>query len=561
MAATAEFDAIVVGSGLSGGWAAKELTERGLKVLMIERGPKLEHVTDYTTENTPPWEMPFRGYSDPQVLRTTKRIQRISRANEWALGMYVDDDVDIYDSPPESGFLWVRGYHTGGKSVMWGRHSYRMGPENFEANAKDGHGVDWPIRYNDLAPWYDHVEEFIGINGTVENLPSIPDGKFQPSMGLNAGEQKFADVIRASYSDRRAIPGRTANLTQQIGARLPCQHRNQCNRGCSFGSYFSTQSSTLPAAEATGRLTLAHDTIVEAVEYDPATKRASGVRVVDAKTGLRSVVTSRIVFLCASAYDSVAILLRSASEALPGGLGSSGGALGAYVMDHAWSVGASATAPGLENAMYIGRKPNGIIIPRFVNVGKQETDFYRGYSYQGGSNRQNWGRGGTIEGIGAELKQSLRQPGRWTVNIGASIETLPRKENAVTLDASKRDKHGLPVIRIDMRYSDNERKAAAHAHKEAVAMLSLLGGQIVNSNTRIAPPGTSIHDMGGACMGRDPRTSVTNAYNQVHDAPNVFVTDGAAMSSTGDRNPSLSFMALTARASAAAVSMLKEGAI
>ncbi len=557
----ATFDAIVAGSGMTGGWAAKELAERGLKVLMVERGPNLEHRVDYKTEFTNPWELPFRGFTDPQELATTKRIQRFARLNEWVKDMFVDDDAEPYQTPQESGFLWMRGYHLGGRSVMWGRHSYRMSDTHFEANAKDGNGVDWPIRYKDISPWYDHVEQFIGVNGTVENIPSCPDGRYQPSMGLNAGEQRLADLIRSKYEDRRLIPGRTANLTQPVGDRTPCQHRNQCARGCSFGAYFCTQSSTLPAARATGRLTLLTDTIVESVDYDPKTRRATGVRLINARTGERTTETSKIVFLCTGSINTASLLLRSVSDATPGGLGNSSGMLGRYVMDHGFGVGAASTIPGIEDQVYTGRKPNGIIIPRFVNMKGQETDFTRGYSYQGGCNRQTWNRGGNMAGIGADFKQQMRKPGDWVINIGASIECLPRPDNRVTVDFRNRDRHGLPLTQIDVRFGDNERKAAAHAHKEALAMLSLLGGRIVNSNPVLGPPGLAIHEMGGACMGKDPRTSVTNALNQLHDVPNVFVTDGACMSSTGDRNPSLTYMALTARAAANAVTMLQQGTI
>lgn len=557
----ATFDAIVAGSGMTGGWAAKELAERGLKVLMVERGPNLEHRVDYKTEFTNPWELPFRGFTDPKELATTKRIQRFARLNEWVKDMFVDDDAEPYQTPKESGFLWMRGYHLGGRSVMWGRHSYRMSDTHFEANAKDGNGVDWPIRYKDVAPWYDHVEQFIGVNGTVENIASCPDGKYQPSMGLNAGEQRLADLIKSKYEDRRLIPGRTANITQPVGDRTPCQHRNQCARGCSFGAYFCTQSSTLPAARATGRLTLLTDTIVESVDYDPQTQRATGVRLLNARTGERTTETSKIVFLCTGSINTASLLLRSVTDATPGGLGNSSGMLGRYVMDHGFGVGVASTIPGIDDQVYTGRKPNGIIIPRFVNMTGQETDFTRGYSYQGGCNRQTWNRGGNTAGIGAAFKQQMRKPGDWVINIGASIECIPRADNRVTVDFKSLDKHGVPLTRIDVRFGENERKAAAHAHKEALAMLSLLGGRIVNSNPELGPPGLAIHEMGGACMGKDPRTSVTNALNQLHDAPNVFVTDGACMSSTGDRNPSLTYMALTARAAANAVTMLQQGVL
>jgi choline dehydrogenase-like flavoprotein len=557
----ATFDAIVCGSGITGGWAAKELTERGLKVLMIERGPDLPHRTGYTTEFTPPWQLPWRGMCDPKVLATTKRVQKGARMDEWTQGMFVDDEVDIYETPPESNFQWLRGYHLGGRSLMWGRQSYRMGEHNFRANALDGHGSPWPVSYADIAPWYDHVEQFIGVNGQADGVPSLPDGKYQPSMGFNAGEARFAEVIKAHYEDRRLLPGRTANLTQQIGDRTPCQNRDQCARGCSFGAYFSTQSSTLPAARATGRLTLMTDTIVESIDYDPKTKRATGVRLLDARTGARSTETARIIFLNTGSINSTSVLLRSVSEATPQGLGNSSGMLGRYVMDHVFGGLLLATIPGLDDQMYLGRKNNGIVMPRFVNMDGQQTDFLRGYSYQGLSMRGNWSDGARGPGIGATLKQSLRKPGGWIIGFGIAAECLPHKDNRVTVNFARKDKYGLPVTRIDVRWRENELKSVEHGRQEMEKMLGLLGGHIIDPGHTVAPPGMAIHEMGGACMGADPASSVTNAHNQLHDAPNVFVTDGAFMSSEGDRNPSLTYMAFTARAAASAVDMLREGAL
>jgi len=380
-------------------------------------------------------------------------------------------------------------------------------------------------------------------------------------MGFNAGEARFAEVLKAHYQDRRLVPGRTANLTAQIGDRTPCQNRDQCMRGCSFGAYFSTQSSTLPAARATGRLTLVTDTIVESIDYDPKTRRATGVRLLNALTGERSTQTARIIFLNTGSINSVSVLQRSLSEATPQGLGNSSGLLGAYVMDHVFGGLVLTTIPGLEDDMYLGRKPNGIVLPRFINMAGQETDFLRGYSYQGLSMRGNWNDGARGPGIGAPLKASLRKPGQWIIGFGISSECLPRKENAVSINFARKDKYGLPLTRIDVRWSENELKSVEHGRKEITAMLGLLGGHIIDQGYVVAPPGTAIHEMGGACMGADPRTSVTNARNQLHDAPNVFVTDGAFMSSTGDRNPSLTYMAFTARAAAGAVDMLREGAL
>ena len=557
-----DFDVIVAGSGITGGWAAKELTERGLSVLMIERGPHLEHRRDYKTEFTPVWELPYRGFSDPRVLATSKRFQKAGRMNEWTQDMYVDDDVEIYETAPGTEFNWVRGYHLGGRSLMWGRHSYRMAPLHFKSNAQDGHGVPWPIGYDDLAPWYDHVERFIGVNGAEDgDLPGLPQGKYQPTMGFNAAEQRLADLVKAHYQDRRLLPGRTANLTEPIGDRLACHNRDQCARGCSFGAYFSTQSSTLPAAQATGRLTVLTDTIVDSLEYDAARTRVTGVRLRNARDGSTSTARSRLVFLCAGSIASINILQRSVSSQTPAGLGNSSGLLGRYLMDHCFGGLILSTVPGLDAQMYSGRKPNGTVLPRFVNVDAQQTDFLRGYSFQGGSGRDPWTRGAQGPGLGVSLKQQLEKPGGWMVGFGVSVECLPRADNRVTVNFDRKDKYGQPLTRFEMRWSDNELKAAAHGRQQAAEVLALLGGRIIPVNTQPQPPGTSIHEMGGACMGHDPSGSVTNAHNQLHDVPNVFMTDGACMNSTGDRNPSITYMAMTVRAAAHAADLLKNGAL
>jgi len=555
---TVEFDAIVCGSGISGGWAAKELTERGLRVLMIERGPIIKH-TEYPTEWKAPWEMPFRGSLDPKVAETTKRVQRFARMDEWTQDMYVNDDVDVYETPEESGFRWMRGYHLGGKSLMWGRQCYRLSDINLQSNAKDGHGIPWPVTYQELVPWYEHVEKFIGINGTTENLRSLPDGIFQPSMGFSKGEEVFAELIKTRYADRRVIPARSANLTQGIGDRSACQYRNQCARGCSFGAYFSTQSSTLPAAEVTGRLTILSDTIVETLDYDPATKRVTGVRIRDVNTGQRSIRTAKVVFVCTGSINSVSLLLRSVSDATPNGVGNTSGILGHYVIDQAFGATLASTMPGLDEWAHKGRKPTGVIVPRFVNLDEQTEDFARGYSYQGVAQRMGWGRSVDKPGTGAALKQGIRHPGDWAMVLEAAVEALPRFENQVSINFAKKDAFDQPLSRIDVRFTDNERKAEAHALREARAMLEPLGGQIMVLSEGNNPPGTSIHEMGGAPMGSDPTKSVTNARNQLHDALNVFVTDGAFMNSSGDRNPSLTYMAFTARAAAYAADLIKSG--
>ena len=555
----ADFDAIVCGSGITGGWAAKELTERGLKVLLIERGRNLEHITGYKTEFIPPWQLPFRGYTDPKELETTKRIQKNARMTEWTKDMFVNDEVDIYETPKESGFLWLRGYHLGGRSLMWGRQCWRMSDLHFSANRTDGHGIAWPVGYSDIAPWYDHVEKFIGINGTRENIETAPDGIYQPPMGFNAGEQRLADVVNGRYQDRRVISGRSANLTQPIGDRAACKTRDQCARGCSFGAYFSTQSSTLPAARATGRLTLWTDTIVESLEVDRATGRVNALRLHDLKTERRFTQSARVIFLCTGAVNSVSLLLRSVSEATPQGVGNSSGLLGKYFLDQAFSIASVSTIPGIDDKYFRGRKPNSFVIPRFVNVRQRETEFLRGYSFQGGCGREGWNRVAHEAGVGASFKGSLRQPGGWAIALEAAIENLPRRENTISVDLGKHDTYGLPVTRIDVRWSENERLASQHAHQQGLEMLGLLGGRIIERGGGLRSPGTSIHEMGGACMGADPRTSVTSSRNQLHDFRNVFLTDGAFMCSTGDRNPSLTYMAFTARAANFAADQIAAG--
>lgn len=552
------YDAIVCGSGITGGWAAKELTERGLKVLLVERGPDLKHRIDYKTENKAPWDLDFRGYSDPKVLNSSKRIQKHAKMDEWVQEMYVDDTKEVYETPASSNFKWLRGYHLGGRSLMWGRHCYRMSKTNFEANEHDGYGIPWPVKYEDIAPWYDYVEKYIGVNGSKDNLDILPDGIYQPTMGFNKVEELFAKKLSETYDDRVAIPGRTANLTANIGDRIKCQNRSQCARGCSFGAYFSTQSSTLPAAQATGRLEIMADSIVKTLIFDENLKKVTGVEVFDSKKNKIEKLFSKIVFICTGSVNSVSLLLRSTSKSNPNGLGNSSGLLGHYFNDHAFGLPVSTTVPGLENWYYHGRKPNGIIIPRFVNI-KSRENFKRGYSYQGFSGRQSWNKAFNQVGIGNDFKKSIQKPGDWTIGFHVSIETLPRKENKISLNHNKLDSHGMPLTVIDLRWSDNELSAAEHADKELRSMLSLLKGKVSGPVATLEPPGSAIHEMGGACMGADSKKSVTNSHNQLHDYKNVFITDGAFMNSSGDRNPSLTYMAFTARAAAYAAQLFKNG--
>lgn len=556
-----DFDAIVVGSGISGGWAAKELTERGLKVLMVERGPMIEHGA-YANETTPPWDLPFRGLGDTAMFKRDYPIQsKADFFNEWNYQHFVSDREHPYQTTQDDPFQWRRGYQLGGKSLIWGRQCYRMSDLDFTANASDGHGVDWPIRYADLAPWYDHVERFIGVSGTRDGLPQLPDGVYQPPMQMNAVETRFKEQVEARFADRKVVIGRTANLTQELPGRAKCQSRNICSRGCSYGAYFSTQSSTLPAAQATGQLTVRSDALVSQVDYDAVTGRASGVTIIDAKTGSMDRVRSRLVFLCAGTINTVGVLLRSRSESFANGIGNSTDMLGRYLMDHALTGSVLAHIPGFDDHGYFGGRPAPIIIPRFTNLDNSEQSVLRGYSYQGMAYRRGWPRGFNQAGVGTDLKAGLRQPGPWVMFLGAFAETLPVADNRITLDPVAKEPNGLAQLRIEFRYGPNESALLERARDEALAMIGLIDGEVIATSAEPGPGGTAIHEMGGARMGHDPATSVVNHRNQVHGVPNLFVTDGAAMASSACQNPSLTYMAMTARAAAFAVEQMQAGAL
>ena len=554
------FDAIVVGSGVTGGLAAKELTERGLRVVMIERGPMIEHGDGYQTEFLAPWELRFRGFGSQKEKEQVYPVQSKGGAfDEWTKAYFVNDALHPYQTDGPTPFQWRRGYQLGGRSLTWARHCYRWSDLDFTANANDGHGVDWPIRYSDLAPWYEHVEEFVGVSGSAEGLPQLPDGKFQPPMLLNAVERHMKNVVEAAHPDRRLIIGRVANLTQKKEGRGRCLYRNICARGCSYGAYFSTQSATLPAARATGRLTLLTDTVVERIDYDDAQKRVSGVTVRKGADGASEKISARLVFVCAGSVNSVAVLLRSTSPAFPKGLGNNHDLVGRYFMDHATAVSAVAMVPGFDARGYFGNRPNNLIIPRFRNVHRSDAEFLRGYGFQGGASRTAWLRGAKQAGIGAEMKRQLHRAGPWKILLRAYAECLPRADNRVSLDHGKVDGQGLPQVRISFSYGANERALLADAESEALAMLRLIKADVLSHSAEPEPGGSAVHEMGGARMGRSPKSSVLNANNQVHEIPNLFVTDGAAMSSTACQNPTLTYMALTARASAYAAERLKEG--
>ncbi|HRN46745.1 MAG TPA: GMC family oxidoreductase [Niabella sp.] len=557
MADKYEFDAIVVGSGISGGWAAKELTEKGLKVIMLERGRNVEHIKDYITANKEPWEFKHRGVRTREMIEDYPVLRRDYALNEEIKHFFVEDkDCPYTEIKP---FDWFRGYQVGGRSLTWGRQSYRLNKWDFEANAREGIAVDWPIRYDDLAPWYSYVEKFAGIQGSKEGLEVLPDGEFQKPMEMNCVEKHVKKRLEAYYQNKRhLIIGRSANITETLEGRASCQYRDRCARGCIFGAYFSTQSSTLPAAMKTGNLTLRPFSIVTKILYDKEKKRATGVEVLDAETLKTYIYKSKIIFVCASALNSTWLLMNSATDTWPDGLGSSSGELGHNLMDHHFRCGAGGKMEGFEDKYTYGRRPTGIYIPRFRNIYDDKRDYLRGFGYQGGANR---GRGIEVAEftIGSALKEALRVPsdnwGMWLVGFG---EMLPYHENRITLDKNKKDKWGLPVLAMDAEIKENEIKMRKDMMEDAKEMLEAAGLKDVQTYDSGYHVGKAIHEMGTARMGRDPKSSVLNGHNQVWDAPNMFVTDGACMTSASCVNPSLTYMALTARAADFAVSELKK---
>jgi choline dehydrogenase-like flavoprotein len=550
------YDAIVVGSGISGGWAAKELTEKGLKVLLLERGKNVEHVKDYVNANKDIWQFPHRGGRTQQMIQDYPVLRRDYPLNELNLDWWANEKENPYVEVKR--FDWFRGYQVGGRSLLWGRQSYRWSEFDFEANAKDGIAVDWPIRYKDVAPWYSYVEKFAGISGSKEGLPQLPDSEFQPVMEMNCVEKDVAERINKHYGRKRMIMGRVANLTAPLNNRTNCQYRNKCWLGCPFGAYFSTQSATLPAAMATGNLTLRPFSIAKEIIYDKDAKRAKGVRIVDAQNNQTYDYFAKIVFVNASALNSAWLLMNSATDVWPGGLGSSSGELGHNLMDHHFRVGANGVAEGYEDKYFYGRRPNGPYIVRYQNLFGDKRDYIRGFGYQGGASREGWAREIAELNIGGEFKDALSEPGQWTIGFTAFGEILPYHENKISLDVNTKDKWGLPVLAIDAEIKENERLMRKDMANDAVEMLTIAGIKNVRSYEADYSMGMGIHEMGTARMGRDPKTSVLNGNNQVWDAPNVYVTDGACMTSAAAVNPSLTYMALTARACDHAVNELKK---
>ena len=558
------YDAIVVGTGISGGWAAKELCEKGLKTLVLERGPMVKHIEDYTTAHLDPWDFPHQGQiTSEQQSKQLKQARTGYTTRPEHSHWFVNDLEHPYNEIRR--FDWMRGYQVGGRSITWGRHSYRFNEIDFKANIEDGHGVDWPVRYKDIAPWYDMVESYIGVTGEMLGLPQLPDGKFEPMMELNCAEQHVRDKLKESYEDRIVTAGRVAHINsdKKYEGRVRCQFRNRCMRGCPFGAYFSSLSSTMPAAERTGNLTLRPDAIVHEVIYDPDSQKATGVRVIDRETNETFEFKAKVIFLCASAIASTAILMQSKSDRFPNGMGNDSDQLGRNLMDHHLGSGARGKLEGYEDKFYKGRKPGGIYIPRFRNLGgESNTDrFVRGYGYQGGGSRNNWEDIVAELSHGKSLKESVLRPGGWQFGISGFGEVLPYEDNIMTLDYDKTDKWGLPTVTFDAGFKDNEWKMREDIKEQAFDMLTKAGLKEVEVYDDPKALGIGIHEMGTARMGRDPKTSVLNGFNQVHAVKNVYVTDGAFMTSSSCVNPSLTYMAFTARAANHAAEELKKGNI
>jgi len=548
------FDAIVIGSGISGGWAAMELCKKGLKTLLLERGRDVKHIVDYPTANLHPWQYK-NGYYNT-ISEIENNPVKTSVSDPSIAHFFASDKEHPYIQ--EKPFNWYRGYQVGGRSLTWGRQCYRLSDLDFEANLKDGIGVDWPIRYKDLDKWYDYVETFIGVSGRKENLPHLPDGQFLPAMELNCVEMHLGAAIKPK--DRILTIARVANLSQGWNGRGPCLNRNLCARGCPYGGYFSSNSATIPAAQATGNLSLRPFSIVSEILYDDKHQRASGVKVIDANTHEIYVFKSKIIFVNASTIATTSILLNSKSERFPNGLGNDSGQLGHNLMDHHSSAGATGVFDGLKDKYYKGRRPCGFLIPRYRNIKSDEgLDFLRGYTIQGDGERQGWQDLKNEFGFGKDFKAKLTSPGNWTVWMAGWGECLPYYENKIYLDEEKRDKWGLPLIGIDFSFKENEEKMISDIKNTCAEMLTDAGFTNVSTFNYHKPGGSTIHEMGTARMGKDPNTSVLNKFNQLHAVKNVFITDGSCMTSSACQNPSLTYMALTARACDFAVNELNNG--
>lgn len=556
------FDAIVIGSGISGGWAAKELCEQGLKTLVLERGRNVTHLKDYPTATKNPWELPHRGQLSLSLKKDNPIAGRCYAFGEATEHFFVKDQQHPYVQ--EKPFDWIRGYQVGGKSLLWARQTQRWSKYDFEGPERDGFAVDWPIRYDDLAPWYSHVERFVGISGNHDGLDTLPDGEFLPAWEMNKVEKEIQQKILANYRDRRVVIGRCAHLTQPKDIHLQqgrgqCQARTLCERGCPFGGYFSSNSSTLPWAEKTGNLTLRPDSVVHSIIYDEKKGRASGVRVIDSNSQEATEYYASIIFVNASTLNTNLILLNSTSSRFPDGLGNDNGLLGKYIAFHNYRGSLSARMEGHHDSYYYGRRPTAVMMPNFRNVHKQEMDFLRGYMVFYSASRAGWGYAANGETLGAAYKEAISEPGDWGIYMMMQGETIPKAENRVTLSKKEKDAWGIPLLQVSVGYDENDERLLKDFLAQGAEMLEKAGCKDVSAHDSKQAPGLDIHEMGGVRMGRDPKTSLLNGWNQLHACTNVYITDGASMTSTGTQNPSLTFMALTARAANHAAEELRKG--
>ena len=547
-----EFDAIVIGTGISGGWAAKELCEKGLKTLVLERGRMIKHIEDYTTMNDDPWDYKNGDVITQEIKRVQPKQSRTDYVNSESTKHFFVNDLE-HPYKEEKPFNWIRGYHVGGRSLLWARHTYRLTDFDFNANLKEGIAIDWPIRYKDIAPWYDYVERYIGVSGKNENLPHFPNGIYLKPMELNCAEEVLQKKVNNSFDDRIVSNARIAHITEGTKpglGRVSCQYRNRCRRGCPYGAYFSSNSSTLPAAELTGNMTLKPNSLVHEIIYDKNLRKATGVRVIDSNTKEVFDYKAKVIFLCASTVGSTSILMQSISERFPNGMGNDSGELGHNLMDHHFQVGADAIIEGIEEKYYIGRKPAGFYIPRFRNVGgdSNQKNYTRGYGYQGDASRGGVSKNALELGYGSDFKRSITKPGDWSIGMQAFGEILPYHENKMYLDQDDKDSWGLPKVVFDAEIKENELNMRKDMMQQAIEMFEAAGAKKIVPYDKKYIFGNGIHEMGTARMGNDPKNSVLNKHNQIHAVKNVYVTDGSCMTSSGNANPSLTYMALTARA-------------